>query len=223
MPEQDGNTLPSEQTHFNLQGLKIRSLKADELLDLGLKGLNRSSKLPFALEAHIFITANKNYQQAVECFRYGLYEPSMVMVRATIDAVLYHSKYNITDMINNFDRDMGGSISSHIKWTNGGGKWEKLVEEARVLGLNHKVIRQIERLRDNSGNFSAHNAERQMYENYKYATLSESERRAVKKPKLFIDERTAYYVLKATGKFLVKVRKLYVSRAISSLRASAQF
>ncbi len=209
MPEQDGKILPSEQKHFNLQGLEARSLKADELLDIGLKGLNRTSKLPFALEAQIFITANKNYQQAVECFRYGLYEPSMVMARTTIDAVLYHSKYNITDEIN-------GHISSHIKWTKGGGKWKKLAEEARALGLSQKTIRQIERLRDNYGNFSAHNAERQMYENYKYSTLSESERRLVKKPKWFIDERTAYYVLKATGKFLVKVRKTYASRVIKS-------
>jgi hypothetical protein len=237
MPEPDGNTLPHEQPHFNLQGIEQRRPRADELLDIGLKGLNKTGVLPFAIESFCFTTANKNYEEAVESYRYGLYEAAMVMVRATIDAALCASKYMRVDTISNFDRDMGGSLSGHwikiiyekeVELRQLGitvkvikqkriGSWHDLREEAETLGIAPDEIDELNRIRDRYGNFSAHNAIIQMEENHKYALLSEEQRRLVKKPKWFITESQAYYILRRTGQFLAHIRGAYTLRTLNSL------
>ena len=217
MPEKDGNTLPSEQTRFNLQGLERRQKLANELLDIGLRGLNRSGVMPYALEAHVFGVANKDYEEAVEAYRYGLYEASMVMVRATIDAALYASKYTVVDKIEGFERRMGGSLGSHSSCRKRRIEWEDLEPEAKSLGLNLKRRRELYRIRDRYGNLSAHNAARQMADTIKYASLSEEERKRVKPPKWFIKESDAYQVLKRTGKYLAYIRRVYALRTLKAL------
>ncbi len=214
MPESDGNLLPHEQQRFNLQGLKQRQLLADELLDIGLRGLNRVGVLPYSLEAHVFAFANKSYEEAVEAFRYGLYFASMVMVRATIDAALYVSKYTVIDKIEGFDKRIGGSISSHINCRKEQIKWKDLESEAKALGFNLKRIHELYRIRDRYGNLSAHNAERYTKDIIKYAGLSEEQRKRVKPPKGFISERDAYHVLKRTGRFLAQIRRAYVKKLL---------
>ena len=246
MPESDGNPLPSEQSYFNLQGIEERQVKANSLKDLGLLGLNRHT-LPFVIESFAFGTANKNYEEAVECYRYGLYEASMVMARATIDAALFISKYLIIDQITGYDRGMGGGLGGHwnlkktkilrkecnIKLESLGinvkidakmkrlGEWKELYEEAKTLNFSLKERGRIERIRERYGNFSAHNAEAQMEENQRYASLSEAERITAKKPKWIITESDAYYIIRQTGMFLSYIRRTYANRSIRLL-ASAQ-
>lgn len=217
MPEPDGNTLPSEQTHFNLQGIEGREKPANELLDLGLLGLNRIDELPFAIEASTFRVANMNYQHAVECYRYGLYDAAMVMARATVDAALYSSKYSKINEINNFDKKMGGSLGS--QWTSKGlrseGQWPELKIEAERLSLNMDDVNEI---RDEYGNFSAHNLARQMQELHEYTNLSEKERETAKKPKFFIDAPKAYSILKKTAIILARIRRVYAESSIKIVR-----
>ena len=217
MPEPDGNTLPHEQRHFNMQNINYRNPRADELLDIGLKGLNRISRMPYALEVHVFGVANKDYEEAVEAYRYGLYEASMVMVRATIDAALYASKYTVVHKIEGFERRTGGSLGSHNSCRKRRIKWKDLESEAKVLGLNLKRRQELYRIRDRYGNLSAHNAARQMADTIKYASLSEEEQKRVKPPKWFIKESDAYQVLKRTGKYLAYIRRTYAIRTIKAL------
>ena len=216
MPDSEGSALPSEQHHFNLDGLEGRNRLADEVLDIGLRGLNKTTRMPYALEAHVFSVANKNYEQAVEAFRYGLNEPSMVMVRATIDAMLFAAGYTVIDNIRGFEVRMGGTMGSHIKQVERI-KWRDLSKTAKELGINLKRRRQLYRIRDRYGNFAAHNAARQMSDLIKYSKLSEEERRRVKPPKWSIKERDAYYVLKQTGRSLAYVRRTYALRTLKSL------
>lgn len=218
MPERDGNTLPSEQTRFNLQGRERRDPLASELLNIGLRGLNRVGRMPYALESHVFAVANKDYEQAVEAFRYGLYEAAMVMARATIDAALYSSKYTVIDKISGFEVDMGGGISSHSTHKGGIVSWETLDKEARVLGLSLKKRRELYKIRDRYGNLAAHGAARHMTDAIRYTGLSEEQRKQVKAPKWFIQERDAYQVLKRTARFLVYIRRTYAIRTLTSLK-----
>lgn len=218
MPEQDGNTLPSEQQHFNLNRLDERSKQADELLNLGLKGLNRVI-LPFVLEASVFHIANKNYQQAVECFRYGLFEAAMVMARATIDAALYESKYEQTTEIKGY-QGAGGTMSSTktAKGTRAEGMWNVLSEHAKEIGLSLDIVDEV---RDDYGNFAAHNAARSMEELHKYILLSEEERKTAKPPKWFIKEEDAYLILEKTATILTSIRSAYSQQTIKRI-GSAQ-
>jgi hypothetical protein len=220
MPEFDGNVLPHEQQHFNLQGLERRQPLADELLDIGLKGLNRASRMPYSLEAHVFVFANKNYEEAVEAFRYGLNVASMVMVRTTIDASLYASKYTVIDKIEGFERRMGGSISFHNNCCKKRVEWKDLKPELKALGFNLKRRNELCRIRDRYGNLSAHNAARYTADIIKYASLSEEQRKRVKPPKGFISERDAYRVLKRTGRFLAQIRQTYAKKTLKTLNWS---
>ena len=169
-----------------------REIKLLRLLNIGLKNLNRTT-LFFSLESHVFITANKNYQQAVECFRYGLYEAAMVMARATIDAALYASKYHVIDKIEGYDKGMGGNISGHYtsKGLRKEGSWAELKKEAEVLTVNVNMLKEAKEIRDSYSNFSVHNAARQMEETMAYAKLDEKHRETAAKPKWQISQAMA--------------------------------
>ncbi len=239
MPEADGTVLPSEQTHFHLQGIEARGPKADHLLDIGLLGLNRHT-LPFAIEPVVFGTANKNYEEAIESYRYGEYGAAMVMARATIDAALFASKYHSIDNITGYTGEGGGSMGGHwnlarkqrtvvfeplnitlkVDTKAGLGIWKNLREEAKALGFSLKEVNRMDRIRDRYGNFSAHNAETQMEENQRYANLPEDERTTARRPKWVIKEPEAYYILEQTGKFLASIRRGYANRAIQLLASA---
>jgi hypothetical protein len=240
MPEVDGTVLPSEHTHFHLQGIEAREPKADHLLNIGLMGLNKGG-LPFVVEPFAFATANKNYEEAVESYRYGMYWAAMVMARATIEAALFTSKYLSVDTITGYAGEGGGSMGGHWNLVRKQrtvtfeplnitikidaqarlGAWKNLREEAKALGFSFKEINRMDRLRDRYGNFSAHNVELQMEENQRYANLPSDERATARKPKWAIREPEAYYILEQTGRFLASIRRKYANRAIELL-ASVQ-
>lgn len=228
MPDAQNFSLPSEDRNFHLKNAEesypivkqTREKKADELLNLGLFGLNRAGRTRSAtLESNVFVMANANYQQATVCFRYEAFEAAMVMARATIDAALYASKYTVIDEIRGFEIGMGGSTTSHsvAKGTRAEGAWESLREEAKVLGVKERRLKQIERIRDRYCNFSAHNASKQMQELQEYAKLNEAQRARARKPKWYISQRIAELILKETAKFLIDIRKGYVKKIEAGL------
>ena len=218
MPESDGNALPSEQRCFNLDGMERRDPMANQLLDLGLKGLNRTTILPFSMESFMFQVANRNFQQAVECYRYGLYEAAMVMTRAAIDAALYESKYTILDHVTGFD-GYGGSAGKHSSalGVRKEGKWKMLSNEAIILGFNKRARKQMEASRDDYGNFAAHSAARHDQEIKIYSMLTEDVRKYRRPPKWAVSEKDAFRILKQTAKFLIKIREISTRRALESV------
>lgn len=198
---------PSKQHHSNLRGIKARNVFADKLLDSGLKGLNDTEHVRPSIEAFIFDAGNENYQQAVECFRHGLYDAAMVMARATLDAALYESKYTILDKVT---RD-GGIYSHHTsKGLRGEGSWHILSAEARELGMNAKQETKLKVIWDEYGSFSAHNAQRRIE-----GMINAS--KGLHRQIFATEESAAYEILKQTCELLVFIRKAFVKRGVKTM------
>ncbi|MDE1865754.1 MAG: hypothetical protein KGH94_03930 [Candidatus Micrarchaeota archaeon] len=211
MPEKDGNVLPSENRKYRLESeqlsqpnkLKRREKEADKILDIAFIGLNRPRR--FA-ERSFFDVPNKVFEEAVECFRYGQFEASMILVRSTIDAALYVSRwFEITKIRIN---PAGGTseFKSVCKGIRSEGAWNELRNQAEKLGYTEEKIKWIEHIREKYGNFSAHIAEKRIQESFNYSKLSEEERRDVPTPRNFTSEEEAKKVLNKVAHLLVDIR-----------------
>lgn len=210
MPDQEGYILPSEQRRYSLENgnepekAKYRDKVADEILNDTFRGITKHERV---IDNSFFGLANDDLKAAIECFRYGLFEPCTLMCRSMIDDALYISRYwKITKV------DMsqyGGNAEWHsvAKGDKEEGKWSNLKERAVELGIDELKLAEILNLREEYGNYSAHKASKQMELNLGYARTPEEKRKEAKQPRWAISEDEAEKMLRTTAGFLIEVRQ----------------
>ena len=210
MPDQEGYILPSEQRRYNLESGNepekaiYRDKIADEILDETFRGITKHERV---IDNSFFGLANDDLKAAIECFRYGMFEPCTLMCRSMVDDALYVSRYwKITkvDM-----HEYGGNAEWHSIATGMREEsyWNKLEERAVELGIDKSKIDEIINVRNEYGNYAAHKAAKQMELNLGYSRLAEEKRNEKNRPRWSISQEEAEKVLRTTAKFLIEVRQ----------------
>ena len=136
-------------------GRKERDLEADKLL---IKYFNNCdfASIESDIISIVFIDTTTTLTQAIESYRYGQFDSSMVMIRSAIDAATYAS---IT-MEPVYDHNLKKLISINpIDGINGYKKYKKLDRRMKKITdkkfLTHNETDELLKIR-NEGNFSAH-------------------------------------------------------------------